>query len=105
VTGIYVSAGTARKSGRPSWRQRLSGDEEAILTEFAAMAERYSVSANTLVRQNANIQETVIDEAAKGAYTLLVLGVSRRNGGNLFFGNVAKALAHRCPISILLVST
>jgi nucleotide-binding universal stress UspA family protein len=69
------------------------------------MAERYGISASTLVRQNANIQEMVIDEAAKGDHTLLVLGVSRRSGDNLFFGNVAKALAHRCPISILLVST
>jgi Kef-type K+ transport system membrane component KefB/nucleotide-binding universal stress UspA family protein len=105
VTGIYASGETAGKPGRPSWRQRLSGDEEAILTEFVAMAERYGISVNTLVRQNANIQEMVIDEAAKGDYTLLVLGVSRRNGDNLFFGNVAKALTRRCPISILLVST
>jgi nucleotide-binding universal stress UspA family protein len=63
------------------------------------------VSANTLVRQNANIQDAVIEEAANGAHTLLVLGVSRRNGGNLFFGNVAKALARQCPISMLLLST
>ncbi|MBV1700781.1 MAG: hypothetical protein KGQ46_03060 [Hyphomicrobiales bacterium] len=42
---------------------------------------------------------------ARGKYSLLLVGVSRRVGENLFFGNRTKALVQSCTVSIMLLSS
>jgi Kef-type K+ transport system membrane component KefB/nucleotide-binding universal stress UspA family protein len=103
VAGIYISTTNALWSA--PWRSGLASEEAAVLKDFASLADRYGVPARTIVSQNAAIQDAIVGEAQRGGHTLLVLGVSRRGGEDLFFGNVAKDIVSRCPISLLLIST
>lgn len=48
--------------------------------------------------------EAILREAGRG-YDLVVLGVSRRPGDMLFFGNSAAAVLERSPTSILFVAS
>jgi nucleotide-binding universal stress UspA family protein len=48
--------------------------------------------------------EAILREAGRG-YDLVVLGVSRRPGDMLFFGNSAAAVFERSPTSILFVAS
>ena len=41
----------------------------------------------------------------RGGYDLIVLGVTRRPGETLFFGNTAAAVLERCETAILFVAT
>jgi Kef-type K+ transport system membrane component KefB/nucleotide-binding universal stress UspA family protein len=103
VAGIYVS--TTNPLWTAPWRSGLASEETAVLKDFVALADRYGVAMRTIVGQNASIQDAIIGEVQRGAHTLLILGVSRRGGEDLFFGNVAKNIVGRCPISLLLLST
>jgi nucleotide-binding universal stress UspA family protein len=48
--------------------------------------------------------EAILREAARG-YDLTVLGVSRRPGDVLFFGNTAAAVLERSPTSNLFIAS
>ena len=105
VTGIYVSNTEAPKQWHYRWRHALADNEAAMLKEFVALADRYGVPARTVVRRDAAVEQTILGEIEQGKHTLLILGVSRRSGEDLFFGNVAKGLVRRRPISMLLLAT
>ena len=105
VTGVYVSNTQSPRQWHYRWRHALASDEAVLLKEFVALADRYGVQARTVVRRDAQVETTILGETETGAHTLLVLGVSRRGGEGLSFGNVAKTLVLRSPISILLLST
>ncbi len=57
-------------------------------------ARRHSVPENAILRQ-----------LTIGNHNLVVMGVTRRPGAALFFGNVAAAVLERSDRSILLVSS
>lgn len=104
VTGIYVADELpATSSGYRS--NGLARDERAVLSEFLAMAKSRGVRANTKMRRTSSVTDTILTEADNGKYSLLLVGVSRRVGENLFFGNRAKALVQSCTISIMLLSS
>ena len=48
--------------------------------------------------------QAILREASRG-YDLVVLGVSRRPGDMLFFGNTAAAVLERSPTSIPFVAS
>jgi len=48
--------------------------------------------------------QAILREASRG-YDLVVLGVSRRSGDMLFFGNTATAVLEWSPTSILFVAS
>ena len=105
VTGIYVSNTQAPRQWHHRWRHALASDEATLLKDFVALADRYGVAARTVVRRDAVVENVVLAEMATATHTLLVLGVSRRSGEALSFGNVAKVLVRESPISLLLLST
>jgi nucleotide-binding universal stress UspA family protein len=47
----------------------------------------------------------LLREAKRGSYDLVMLGVTRRPGDTLFFGNMAAALLERCDTAILFVAS
>jgi nucleotide-binding universal stress UspA family protein len=63
------------------------------------------VKAKTKVRADRPRDEAILAEAKKTAHTLIVMGVSRRSGEILSFGDTAAAVLEHAPCSILFVAT
>jgi Kef-type K+ transport system membrane component KefB/nucleotide-binding universal stress UspA family protein len=106
VTALYVtrseSSGGNGKSGARKRATRRG--EQAVLKEIAALAERYEVKMRSTTRVNLAPEDAILREAKRG-YDLIVLGVSRRPGDTLFFGNTAASVLDRSDTSKLFVAS
>jgi Kef-type K+ transport system membrane component KefB/nucleotide-binding universal stress UspA family protein len=106
ITALYVSAG---KSNRMARRLRNAVEPreqaEAILKEAVEMADRYDIDMRTAVKIDATVADAILRQAGASRYTLIVMGVNRRPGETLFFGEVTAAILERSQRSILLVSS
>jgi len=106
ITALYVSSGEAARRPR---RMRARGAPreraEAILREAVEMADRYDVEVRTAVKRSAAAIDAILREAGATRHTLIVMGVNRRPGDTLFFGDVAAAILERSARSILFVSS
>ena len=98
LTALYV-APRGQKARRP--RQY----EEAILKDVAALAETYGVQIKTAVRTDIAADQAIVKEMGRRRNNLLVLGVGRRPGDKLFFGDTAAALLANLDKSLLFVAT
>lgn len=105
VTALYVTR-TNSPAGRSSAQRRLviRRDELAVFNDIATLSERYDVPLRTSTRTDMAPDEAILREAGRG-YDLVVLGVSRRPGDVLFFGNTAAAVLERSPTSKLFVAS
>ncbi len=105
ITVLYVTRATNDRSRKNvPRRQAMRRSERAVLADIAALAERYEVKLRTQTRVNVAPDEAIIGEAKHG-YDLVVLGVSRRPGDTLFFGNTATAVLDRSRVSNLFVAS
>ena len=68
-------------------------------------AERYDTEARTAIRMDMSPQDAILRELKSGRYDLVVMGVNRRPGEALFFGNVAGAVIEGADTSLLLLSS
>jgi Kef-type K+ transport system membrane component KefB/nucleotide-binding universal stress UspA family protein len=105
ITALYISTGESarrakRKGGAGQPRQRA----EAILKQAVEVADRYGIAMRTAVKRSTAVAETILREAAATRHTLIVMGVNRRPGDALFFGDMAAAILERSARSILFVS-
>jgi nucleotide-binding universal stress UspA family protein len=102
---LYVSdAGISAQKGRPRRGSTTHRQEEAVLKEVAEMADRYSTPIRTALRINIAADAAILREAQAGRYDLIVMGVSRRSGEKLFFGNTAQAVLERAKCSVMLLT-
>jgi nucleotide-binding universal stress UspA family protein len=60
---------------------------------------RTAVSADDMA------EEAILKEVDGGQYDLIVMGVGRRPGATLLFGDVALSILEKSKASVLLVST
>jgi len=105
VTALYVTRATSNNSRHIPSRWRVTRRNElAVLRDIAALAERYEVALRSTTRADMAPDQAILHEAARG-YDLVVLGVSRRAGDVLFFGNTAAAVLERSPTSNLFVAS
>jgi Kef-type K+ transport system membrane component KefB/nucleotide-binding universal stress UspA family protein len=105
ITALYISAGDAgRRARRLRGRGQPHQRAEAILKEAVEIADRYGVAMRTAIKRSAAIAETILREAGTSRHSLIVMGVNRRPGDSLFFGDVAAAILERSTRSILFVS-
>ena len=107
VSALYVASGRSDGAGRSRIRRGVDTrrNEEAVLKDIAELADRYDASVRTALRVDAAVEEAILREAERGRYDLVVLGVTRRPGDTLFFGNMAAALLERCDTAILFVAS
>jgi Kef-type K+ transport system membrane component KefB/nucleotide-binding universal stress UspA family protein len=103
VTALYVTRASSPATSPPR-RQVIRRDELGVLKDIAALAERYDVPLRNATRADMAPDQAILQEASRG-YDLVVLGVSRRPGDMLFFGNTAAAVLERSPTSILFVAS
>ena len=75
-----------------------------MLEDVAALADRYGVDLRGTMRAKMAPDEAILREAKRG-YDLIVLGVSRRPGDTLFFGNTAAAVLDRSDTSKIFVAS
>jgi nucleotide-binding universal stress UspA family protein len=107
ITALYVSdAGrVAAREGRSQRATATRRREEALLKDVVALADRYDTGVKTAMRVDVAADEAILREVVAGGYNLVVMGVSRRPGDVLFFGNVAAAVLAGAKASVLLVSS
>jgi len=104
VTALYVTRASASPATSPPRRLVMRRNESGALKDIAALAERYDVPLRNTTRADMAPDQAILREAGRG-YDLVVLGVSRRPGDVLFFGNTAVAVLERPPTSILFVAS
>jgi Kef-type K+ transport system membrane component KefB/nucleotide-binding universal stress UspA family protein len=101
VTVLYVAVRPANR--RPIPRSRRH--EEAILKDIVAIADGYNISIRTAVVTERAADEAILAELKRRNHNLVVLGVGRRPGERLFFGDTAAALLEKSERSLLFVAS
>ena len=104
VTVLYVAVRTASRRGmRRGIRNRRN--EEAILKDIVAIADGYNMSIRTAVVAEPAADEAILREIERRSHNLVVMGVGRRPGERLFFGDTAAALLEKSERSLLFVAS
>ena len=101
LAALYVASGD---SGRRRRASATRAPEEAILKDTVALADRYHTEIRTALRVDLAPEAAILREAARGRYDLIVMGVNRRPGDALYFGDVAAAVLEKSEASILFVT-
>jgi len=57
-----------------------------------------------MMRANVAPEVAILQEAQAGRYDLIVMGVSRRPGEKLFFGNAARSVLERAKCSVMFLA-
>jgi nucleotide-binding universal stress UspA family protein len=106
VTALYVTRadGSGGKDRSTNRKRAMRRNEQAVLKDIGALGDRYEVNVRSTTRVNAAPDEAILKEARRG-YDLIVLGVSRRPGETLFFGNTAAAVLEQSPTSNLFIAS
>jgi len=103
ITVLYVAVRTNDKRGvRRGIRTRRH--EEAILKDIVAIADGYNVSIRTAVLADDAADEAILNEVKRRKNNLIVIGVGRRPGEKLFFGDTASSLLENAECSLLFVA-
>jgi Kef-type K+ transport system membrane component KefB/nucleotide-binding universal stress UspA family protein len=97
LTALYVAVGGKKKRSRQY--------EEAILKDIVKLAESYEVNLRTSVRTNVAPEKAILEEMARRRHNLVVMGVGRRPGEKLFFGDTAAALLDKSVNSLMFVAS
>ena len=105
VTALYVS--NVRSSPRRQYNQRMRAlpHEQAILRNIVELADQYDVEIKTTMRAGVAPEDAILTEVKRDKHDLIVLGVNRRTGEQLFFGDTARAVLDKAPASILFLAT
>jgi Kef-type K+ transport system membrane component KefB/nucleotide-binding universal stress UspA family protein len=103
ITALYVANTGANAKRRGVTRERRH--EQAILKEIVQMADRYDVEAKTAVRSDVAPDAAILAQAKAGGHDLIVMGVQRRPGDKLFFGDTAATVFEKFPGSVLFLSS
>jgi Kef-type K+ transport system membrane component KefB/nucleotide-binding universal stress UspA family protein len=101
LAALYVASGD---SGRRRRASATRAPEEAILKDTVALADRYGVDIRTALRVDLAPEAAILREASRGRHDLIVMGVNRRPGETLYFGDVAAAVLGKAEASVLLVA-
>jgi Kef-type K+ transport system membrane component KefB/nucleotide-binding universal stress UspA family protein len=106
VTALFVTranggGGNANSAARKRATRR---NERAIMKDIGALGDRYDVDVRSTTLMNLAPADAIIREAKRG-YDLVVLGVSRRPGETLFFGDTAASVLERSDTSNLFVAS
>jgi len=106
ITALYVASATqSAKRKRPRRGSAARRNEEAVLKEVTELADRYDTKVRTAMRVDVAAQDAILKEARRGEYDLIILGVTRRPGETLSFGNMAAAVLESADMSILFVAS
>jgi nucleotide-binding universal stress UspA family protein len=103
ITALYVANPGAGGRPRKQRRFRARREEQAIIKEIVELADRYDVPARTAIHSDVAPDQAILTEAKK--HDLIVMGVGRRPGDKLFFGDTAAAVLEKSPVSLVFVAS
>jgi Kef-type K+ transport system membrane component KefB/nucleotide-binding universal stress UspA family protein len=107
ASGAPIVAVYASSAGDSKTRRRRGGatraHEDAILQDFLALARRYGVEAETVVRTDSDPDEAILG-TVQGSHDLIVMGANRRAGTPLYLGEVAASVLQTSKVSVVLVT-
>ena len=75
------------------------------MKEIVGVADQYGVEVRTATRSDLPPADAILRQARLGGHNLIVMGVSRRAGEILFFGDVAAAVLEASDRSLLYVAS
>jgi Kef-type K+ transport system membrane component KefB/nucleotide-binding universal stress UspA family protein len=101
LTVLHVAVPPAR--GRPAGARRR--EQDAVLRSILKIADQNGVRVRSALRSDASPAYVILEEARRGKHNLIVMGVSRRPGSALSFGEVAAAVLERTEYSVLFVAS
>jgi len=106
VTALFVTRADGRggKAIGAARKRATRRNEQAIMKDIGALGDRYDVDVRSTTLTNLAPADAIVREAKRG-YDLVVLGVSRRPGETLFFGDTAAAVLERSDTSNLFVAS
>jgi Kef-type K+ transport system membrane component KefB/nucleotide-binding universal stress UspA family protein len=105
VTALFVTRANGGGKANSAARKRAARrNEQAILKDIGALGDRYDVDVRSTTLVNLAPADAIVREAKRG-YDLVVLGVSRRPGDTLFFGDTAASVLERSDTSNLFVAS
>jgi nucleotide-binding universal stress UspA family protein len=96
ITALYV---TPPSNGKRGSRSRADG----ILKDIVALGDTYDVEVKSAVRSEKVPDQAILKEMSKRKHNLIVMGVERRPGEKLFFGDTATAILEKSDRSIVFV--
>lgn len=104
VTGAPVKMLYVARVGREEPRDTVSHRRrEAVLKDIVALADRYGVEIETAIRSKAAAADAIARQAGRSV-VLIVMGVARRPGDELIFGETTSGVLRRCPCPVALIS-
>ena len=104
ITALYVAT-TGTSNGRKRRGFRARQQEQAIMRDVVEMADRHDVTTRTAVHADVAPHEAILAEVKQRGHDLIVMGVSRRPGDKLFFGDTAAAVLEKSAASIIFVAS
>jgi nucleotide-binding universal stress UspA family protein len=75
------------------------------MKDIVEMADRHDVTTRTAVHSDVTPRDAILTEVKKRGQDLIVMGVSRRPGDKVFFGDTAAAVLEKLPASIVFVAS
>jgi K+:H+ antiporter len=106
VTALYVTSGAQNSQRkRPKRGSASHRNEEAVLKEVTELADRYDTKVRTAMRVDVAAEDAILKEARRGNYDLIILGVTRRPGETLSFGNTAASVLESADLSVLFIAS
>ncbi len=105
ITALYVATregGERRRTARSVPGRR---PERQILDDIERLAKSYNVPIHTAVLADIAPDEAILQEAEHRHYNVIVMGVTRRPGDTLFFGDTAASVMEHAKRSIVFVGT
>jgi nucleotide-binding universal stress UspA family protein len=102
LTVLYVAV---RSAGKVRRDLRTRSHENAILKDIVAIADGYNMSIRTAVVADSAADEAILKEAKRRKNNLIVMGVGRRPGEKLFFGDTASALMKGAGSSLFFLAS
>jgi nucleotide-binding universal stress UspA family protein len=103
MTLLYVAPRSA--DGKRKRRSRTRRHEEAILKDVVAMAGDSDIDIHTAVTADSAADNAILKEIERRKHNLVVLGVGRRPGERLFFGDTAAGLLAEAECSLLFLAS
>jgi nucleotide-binding universal stress UspA family protein len=101
ITALYVASRNAKQSRGA----RVRRQEKAILDEVKRLADLYDRKVETAIRADVAPDVAVVAAAKRNGHNLIIMGVNRRPGDQLFFGETAAGVFRDAPISLLFLAS
>jgi K+:H+ antiporter len=105
ITGLYVAPAQTGNGRKRRGNFRARREEQAVIKEIAEMADRYDVAIKTEMHSDTTPDEAILAQVKKDRHDLIIMGVSRRPGDTLYYGDTAAAVFERAQASIVFVAS